>query len=76
MAKKQDMPLHKRQYECPHCSMSLDRDTNSAINILRCALEQGTAETDKIFLSMKARSPKLNITMLVQGSSLKQKAQY
>jgi predicted RNA-binding Zn-ribbon protein involved in translation (DUF1610 family) len=46
---KQDMPLWKRQYECPECGLSLDRDINSAI---RRALEQGSAETDKC-LSMK-----------------------
>lgn len=44
---KQDMPLYKRQYDCLYCGMSLDRDTNSAIIILRRALEQGSAETDK-----------------------------
>jgi len=49
---KQDMPLWKRQYECSECGLSLDRDTNSAIIILRRALEQGSAEIDKC-LSMK-----------------------
>jgi putative transposase len=49
---KQDMPLYKRQYNCQYCGMSLDRDTNSAIIILRRALEQGTAEIKKS-LSMK-----------------------
>jgi putative transposase len=47
---KQDMPLWKRQYECPQCGMSLERDTNSAIIILRRALEQGTAETSNCLL--------------------------
>ena len=49
---KQDMPLHKRQYDCPNCGMSLGRDTNSAIIILRRAMEYGSAEKDKC-LSMK-----------------------
>ena len=49
---KQDMPLWIRQYECPECSMSLDRDTNSAIIILNRALEQGSAEKDNC-LSVK-----------------------
>jgi putative transposase len=49
---KQDMPLYKRQYDCLYCGMSLDRDTNSAITILKRALEQGTVEEDKC-LSMK-----------------------
>jgi putative transposase len=44
----QDMPLHIRQYDCPNCGMSMDRDKNSAINILKRALEQGTAEKDKV----------------------------
>lgn len=30
----QDMPLWKRQYDCMCCGTSIDRDTNSAINIL------------------------------------------
>lgn len=50
--RKKDMPLWKRQYDCPVCGMSMDRDTNSAIIILRRALEQGTAEINE-FLSMK-----------------------
>lgn len=40
----QDMPLYKRQYECENCEISIDRDKNSAINILNRALEQGTVE--------------------------------
>ncbi|GET39524.1 RNA-guided endonuclease InsQ/TnpB family protein [Microseira wollei] len=31
---QQDMPLYKRTYRCPHCGNVMDRDTNSAINIL------------------------------------------
>jgi putative transposase len=49
---KQDMPLHKRIHDCEYCGVSIDRDTNSAINILRLALEQGYVETNKC-LSMK-----------------------
>ena len=49
---KQDMPLWKRQYECPECGLSLDRDTNSAIIILKRALEQGCAKINNS-LSMK-----------------------
>ena len=44
---KQDMLLWIRQYNCPNCGMSLDRDTNSAIIILKRALEYGSAEMDK-----------------------------
>ncbi len=29
----QDMPLSKRQYNCPFCSASIDRDLNASINI-------------------------------------------
>ena len=29
----QDMPLHKRTYDCPYCGLSLDRDLNASINI-------------------------------------------
>ena len=49
---KQDMPLYRRQYDCPYCGMSMDRDTNSAITILKRALECGFAKMDKS-LSMK-----------------------
>jgi putative transposase len=48
----QDMPLGVRQYNCPNCGLSLDRDHNAAINILRRALEQGCVEVEK-FLPMK-----------------------
>src|SRR5258708_3335524 len=30
----QDMPLWKRTYKCPKCGLVMDRDENSAINIL------------------------------------------
>jgi len=30
----QDMPLHQRTYKCPICSLVMDRDENSARNIL------------------------------------------
>ncbi len=33
---KQKMPLEKRQYDCPNCGISIDRDLNAAIN-LECA---------------------------------------
>jgi putative transposase len=32
---KQDMPLYKRTYRCGNCGLVMDRDENSAINILR-----------------------------------------
>ena len=32
---KQDMPLYQRAYRCGNCGLVLDRDENSAINILR-----------------------------------------
>jgi putative transposase len=31
---QQDMPLHKRTYRCTECGLIMDRDENSAINIL------------------------------------------
>jgi putative transposase len=31
----QPMPLYKRTYRCPECGLVLDRDVNSAINILK-----------------------------------------
>jgi putative transposase len=36
-ASLQEMPLYKRVYDCGACSMSMDRDCNSAINILKKA---------------------------------------
>jgi putative transposase len=30
---RQTMPLHKRQYDCPSCHVSIDRDFNAAINV-------------------------------------------
>jgi putative transposase len=30
----QDMPLWKRTYKCPNCGLVMDRDANSAVNIL------------------------------------------
>nr|WP_317618991.1 RNA-guided endonuclease TnpB family protein [Laspinema sp. D3d] len=30
---RQKMPLHKRQYDCPNCHLSIDRDLNASINL-------------------------------------------
>jgi len=35
---KQDMPLYKRTYRCETCGLVMDRDENSAVNILRRSL--------------------------------------
>lgn len=31
---KQSMPLSQRQYDCPSCNLSIDRDLNASINLL------------------------------------------
>lgn len=36
---RQKMPLNKRTYDCPVCSLSIGRDHNSAITILRLGLQ-------------------------------------
>ena len=33
---KQEMPLEKRTFKCPHCGHKMDRDENAALNILNC----------------------------------------
>ncbi|HEY7349688.1 MAG TPA: transposase [Ktedonobacterales bacterium] len=35
---KQDMPLYKRTYRCETCGLVMDRDENSAVNILQRSL--------------------------------------
>ena len=59
----QNMPLHKRTYECAECGFAIDRDYNSAINILTKLAGQE--------LSCVERFPN---TLLEQGSSMKQEA--
>ncbi|MGA3020684.1 MAG: transposase [Candidatus Micrarchaeales archaeon] len=47
----QEMPLYARTYDCSACHMSMDRDHNSAINILKKAsegLEWASAETANV----------------------------
>ena len=34
---KQSMPLSQRQYDCPSCNLSIERDLNASINILNYA---------------------------------------
>lgn len=34
--KKNEMPLEKRKFVCPHCGSKIDRDENAALNILNC----------------------------------------
>lgn len=36
---RQVMPLSKRMYDCPECGLSLDRDVNAGLNILRLGLQ-------------------------------------
>lgn len=57
----QDMPLWTREYNCENCNMVLDRDHNSAINILKLGQE----------LSYVENNPSVP---LVQGLSMKQEA--
>ena len=35
----QDMPLGRRQYNCPNCGISIDRDLNASINIKSLGLD-------------------------------------
>jgi len=42
----QDMPLYKREYKCENCGMVLDRDHNSAINILKLGQEMSYVENN------------------------------
>ncbi|MFH1584142.1 MAG: RNA-guided endonuclease TnpB family protein, partial [Actinomycetota bacterium] len=40
----QDMALNKRQYNCPFCSVSIDRDLNASINIKNLGLNKINTE--------------------------------
>ncbi|WP_375340785.1 zinc ribbon domain-containing protein [Okeania sp. SIO2C9] len=31
----QDMPLNIRNYDCPECGLSMDRDLNASINLTK-----------------------------------------
>ena len=57
----QDIPLWKRTYECENCGLVIDRDYNSAKNILKLGQELSYVETNPS-------------VPLVQGLSVKQEA--
>ncbi|MGB3346831.1 MAG: RNA-guided endonuclease TnpB family protein [Candidatus Humimicrobiia bacterium] len=40
----QDMSLNKRQYNCPDCGISIDRDLNASINIRNLGLNKINTE--------------------------------
>jgi putative transposase len=44
----QPMPLHKRTYRCPNCGLVMDRDENSAHNILARFFARLGPHTDRI----------------------------
>ena len=54
----QDMPLHKRTYECENCGLVLDRDHNSAINILKLGQELSYVENNTSKLKAQVCSKK------------------
>ena len=64
----QDMPLHKRTYECQFCSLVLDRDHNAAINIKQGGLKQKGLGSERAYVEINPSVP------LVQGLSKKQEA--
>jgi putative transposase len=43
----QDMPLWKRTYKCPKCGLVMDRDENSAVNILTRYLARRGPHTER-----------------------------
>jgi len=45
--RKQDMPLWKRTYRCENCGLVMDRDENSAVNILKRYLAWLGPHTDE-----------------------------
>ncbi len=60
----QDMPLWVREYKCENCNMVLDRDHNSAINILKLGQELSYVENNSSVplvqeLSVKQEAPTL-----------------
>ena len=62
----QDMPLWNREYKCENCGMVLDRDQNSAKNILKSGQELSYVENNPSVplaqeLSMKQEAPSLNL---------------
>jgi len=50
----QDMPLSKRQFDCPDCGISIDRDLNASKNICRLGWSRFNAcEDERLLSSMK-----------------------
>lgn len=50
----QDMPLSKRQFDCPDCGISIDRDLNASKNICRLGQSRINAcEDERLLSSMK-----------------------
>lgn len=43
---RQKLSLDERMYNCPECGMSMDRDTNAALNIRNFALRDILKNTD------------------------------
>ncbi|MFL5694689.1 MAG: RNA-guided endonuclease InsQ/TnpB family protein, partial [Ktedonobacteraceae bacterium] len=68
----QAMPLYKRTYVCTECGLVLDRDENSAVNILaRYVARRGCAVVRNIVFSSQTRRSQWNILELMPYLTLK-----
>jgi transposase len=60
---KQKISLNQRVFKCPNCGLEIDRDLNSAWNILKLGLKQlakkNKAMADRLIVNLSAKAGRL-----------------
>jgi putative transposase len=64
----QEMGLHERQYRCPVCGLTIDRDLNAAINLEQLFVKETTASSAERYACGELRRPGFQAMLVEAGT--------